>query len=300
MTPPKDTAITLLRELGLNQLEAEVYAFLLPHEPTTAYGIGKALGRQTANVYKAIERLARFGAVLVEEGSARVCRAVPAGELVRHVERQFLAKTRSAEQALTALERDTFDERVYRVSSVSEVLQRAREMLERASHVAVVDAFPRALAEIAPAVEATARRGVEVFIEAYLPIEIAGAEVVVVPDGHLSIQAWRCEQLNLVVDGREHLLALLSEDLRAVHQAVWSSSLYLSCLHHSGRLNEINLIRSLSHAGQAGDERSAHALQQHRFFRNSEVPGHRELVRRFAPRSKPLALADRTEEGLEP
>lgn len=288
------SAVALLRDLGLNQLEAEVYAFLLPHEPTTAYGIGKALGRPTANVYKAIERLGRFGAVLVEEGAARVCRAVPAREFIAHVQRRFLEQTRAAEKALHVLERDTFDERVYRVSSVDEVLQKAHEMLQRATRVAVVDAFPKALDRLTPAIEEAARRGVEVFVEAYRPTRIEGADVVVVPDGQLSLEAWRCEQLNLVVDGREHVLALLSEDLGKVFQAVWSSSIYLSCLHHAGRMSEITLIR-LMDRGEVVDAALLDTLRQHRFFRNSEVPGHRELVRRFAARAKQPSADDEKE-----
>jgi sugar-specific transcriptional regulator TrmB len=276
MAPAKDRGIELLCELGLNQLEAEVYAFLLPREPMTAYAIGSAIARPTANVYKAIERLARAGAVLVEEGANRLCRAVPVKEFLRHTERDFVARRREAEEVLGTLVQETFDERVYRVESVGEALERCREMLARAKVVAVVDAFPRALEAIAPAIAQAARRGVEVVVEAYAPTSIAGADVVVVPEGQLSLDAWRSEQLNVVVDGREHLLALLSQDLREVYQAVWSRSVYLSCLHHSGRMTEITLVRLLNQGGPA-----AAAVRDHPFFRNSEVPGHRELVRRF-------------------
>src|SRR6266542_1955367 len=96
----RDRGIEVLREIGLNQLEAEVYTFLLPSEPVTAYAVGAALGKATANVYKAIERLARLGAVLVEEGASRRCRAVPLKEFLRHTERERAARTREAEVAL--------------------------------------------------------------------------------------------------------------------------------------------------------------------------------------------------------
>jgi len=261
MREEKTKVIELLRQLGLNQLEAEVYAFLLPSKPMTGYAIGTALGKPTANVYKAIERLARLGAVLVEEGENRVCRAVPAREFLRHVDREFQGRRKHAEKLLSALHRDTFDERVYRVDSVAEVLERSREMLARARTVAIVDAFPRALAEIVP------------------PIEIAGADVVIVPDGEASLRAWRSEQLNLVVDAKEHLVALLGAELDEVHQAVWSQNVYLSCVHHSGRMNEITLVRLMTGAWTPED--AARALRDHPFFRNSEVPGHRELVHRF-------------------
>jgi sugar-specific transcriptional regulator TrmB len=71
MREEKSKAIELLRQIGLNQLEAEVYAFLLPSEPMTAYAIGTALGKPTANVYKAIERLARQAVRDCSTSSAR-------------------------------------------------------------------------------------------------------------------------------------------------------------------------------------------------------------------------------------
>jgi HTH-type transcriptional regulator, sugar sensing transcriptional regulator len=282
VTRERDEAIGRLRELGLNQLEAETYAYLLPHEPATAYAIGRAIGRPTANVYKAVERLARIGAVLVEEGDSRVCRAVPVREFIAHTERAFSGRTQAARQALSRLEKESFDERVYRIESVAEVLARAGEMLARARTVAVVDAFPRVLGELADALARTARRGVQVVVEAYVPTEIEGADIVVVPEGERSLEAWHSEQLNIVVDGREHLLALLSEDLREVHQAVWSRSLYLSCLHHAGRMSEITVIRMMNENAGAERRRRRATLDRHPFFRNSEVPGHRELLQRFA------------------
>jgi hypothetical protein len=155
-------------------------------------------------------------------------------------------------------------------------------MLARARQVAAVDAFPLALRELSPAITRAAKRGVQVVVEAYAPAEIEGADVVLVPDGERSLAAWRSEQLNLVVDGREHLLALLSEDLREVHQALWSRSLYLSCLHHAGRMSEITVIRMLNETARARRGPGRAALKRHPFFRNSEVPGHRELLERFA------------------
>src|SRR5688572_22401604 len=144
MSDATERSVEVLRELGLNQLEAEVYAYLLPREPMTAYRIGRALGRPTANVYKAVEALAREGAVLVEEGANRKCRAVPAPEFLRDRERAFVRKSRDAEDILSALQGDSYDERVYRVESVSELLRRARAMIDRSSRVVVVDAFPNA------------------------------------------------------------------------------------------------------------------------------------------------------------
>lgn len=283
MARARDGAISRLRDVGLNQLEAEVYAYLLPHEPATAYAVGRAIGRPTANVYKAVEQLSRLGAVMVEEGDHRLCRAVPIREFIDHTHREFERRLRAADGALSALEKESYDERVYRIEAVPEVVSRAIGMLDRAEVVAVVDAFPRSLRELAPAVERAVGRGVDVFVEAYEAIRIDGADVVVVAEGERSLKAWRSEQLNLVVDGREHLMALLGEDLGRVHQAIWSRSLYLSCMHHAGRMAEIELIRRIQAPTEGGGEGPKERLAEPRFFRNSRVPGHEELLRRFTP-----------------
>jgi hypothetical protein len=121
-----------------------------------------------------------------------------------------------------------------------------------------------------------------VFVEAYAPCAIAGADVVVVEHGPLSIDRWRSEQLNVVVDGREHVAALLSRDLSVVHQAIWSDSLYLSCLMHAGRLAEHTLIKLTRMRRTAGVPTGLkRALEAHPFFANSDVPGQIEMVKRF-------------------
>ena len=282
MNRASERGIEVLRELGLNQLEAEVYAYLLPRSPVTAYRIGQDIGRPTANVYKAVESLARHGAVLVEEGAHRRVRAIPTHEFLRNRERIFVQKSREAEDVLAALQGDTFDERVYRVESVDEVLRRAHAMIAQSTHIVVVDAFPRVLDRLRESLAAVASRGVRVAVEAYAPIEIAGCDVTVVPEAELTLSAWRSEQLNLVVDGREVLVSLLSADLTQVHQALWSQSVYLSCLLHAGMLSEQTVLKLLAASReQPVNPAIAEIIERHPFFRNTHVPGHRELLARY-------------------
>jgi len=280
-------ATDLLRELGLNQLESDVYAFLLQHPPMTAYRIGTRIGRPTANVYKAIESLTRRGAVVVEDGENRLCRAVPAEDFLRQLERGFLQSTRAASDVLSRLAEPTFDERVYRIESVDALFERVTAMLDAATTIVVVDAFPQALARLTESIRATSARGIEVIVQAYVPTAIAGADVVVVPQGEDSLSAWRGEQLNLVVDGREVLIALLDADLLHIHQAIWSRSVYLACLLHGGITAEHTLIRLRSLIeNDSGCASLITAITNHRFFRDHEVPGHRELVERLLDRSE--------------
>ena len=281
------TSLKLMLELGFNELEAEVYLHLLPNPPATAYAVGKAIGRPTANVYKAVDALARRGAVLIEEGGNRQCRAVPVAEFLRQARASFSELTAEAEKRLGALQSAPPDERVYRIESADQVFERARTMLETTvGKIAIVDAFPGALERLRSSVEKAAARGVEVFVEAYAPIKLKGAKVAFAAATAAAPGYWGAEQLNVVVDGREHLLALLGLDCKHVHQAVWSRSLYLSCIHHGGRLCEHTLVRMLAAADRSADGKTLRRiLEEHRFFLRDSVPGQKELFNRFAPRS---------------
>jgi hypothetical protein len=54
-------------------------------------------------------------------------------------------------------------------------------------------------------------------------------------------KAWPGQQLTLVADAKESLLALLSRDGKSVRHAFWTDSVYLSCLLHSGLACEIQV-----------------------------------------------------------
>ena len=55
------------------------------------------------------------------------------------------------------------------------------------------------------------------------------------------IHRWPGDQLSIVADAREYLLALLSHDGGQVHHAVWSNGSYLSSLQHNALASEIRL-----------------------------------------------------------
>jgi HTH-type transcriptional regulator, sugar sensing transcriptional regulator len=272
-----------LQDLGLNRLEAEVYVFLLSNRPSTAYGIGKRLGRPTANVYSAVEALSRRGAVLIEDGESRLCRAVPAAEFLNRLDREFHDRTKDTAQLLSRIETPSDDERVYRLESAPQLFERCRQMLDDCQRFLVIDAFPRALAAILPSVKAAVRRGATVYVEAYEPVTIEGAHVAVAADvGSQVLAQWRSEQLNVIVDGRESITALLNTELTEVYQGLWTNSRYFSCLMHSGRLAEHTLLRlhNAVFADPTGEGLAA-ILAEHPFLLLTDVPGQAEILARY-------------------
>src|SRR5215475_7831512 len=177
------TAVHALMQLGFTALEAEAYTWLLGEPGATGYRIAKGIGKPVANTYKALESLQSKGAVLVEEEQNRVCRAVPAEELLQQLERGFATHRADAARALSRVAGAEGDDRVYTLRTAAQVMERARSMLKTARQVVLIDAFPAALAAIRPDVARAVARGVEVAVKTYRRMDTGGAETFVEPAG---------------------------------------------------------------------------------------------------------------------
>ncbi len=108
-------SVKALADLGFTHLEAEIYAFLLQESPATGYRIAQAIGKPAANTYKAIQTLEQKGAVIVEDGTSRMCRAISSEELLSQLSRDFESKRTTAMASLSRLGHATTDERIYQV-----------------------------------------------------------------------------------------------------------------------------------------------------------------------------------------
>lgn len=263
-----------LSDLGFNFLESEVYLELLANEPMTAYRVAKQINKPTANVYKAIDSLSQKGAVLIEDNKNRKCKAVSPDEFINHLEKLMLSKTSNLKEQLKDIGKVYYDERTYAIESVPLVFERFESMMSKCKKIAVIDIFPEPLEKVKNIIEKAIERGVEVHIQVYNPIEIKGATIVYTEVASKSLEYWQSQQLNLITDGEEHLLALMNNSLSKVLQAKWSNSLYVSCLLLAGRIREqvvMDLMQKMDEPDFADQARTI--LQNQKFFFNSKIPG---------------------------
>ncbi len=228
-----------LIELGLTALESEVYAYLVANSPASGYKVAKGIAKPAANVYKAIESLQAKGALLVEDSQTRLCRAVPAAELLAGLERRFKDLRSQAEVELGRLQVSPCDQRVYQLHTTEQVLTRFGHMLAGCKRVAMLDLFPLAVERLRPEIAEAAGRGVKVTAKVYEPVEIPGVVIAVAPYGPVVLRKWPGQWTNGVVDGREYLVAYLSADGSTVNQAMWSSSPVLSMIYYQGFVREL-------------------------------------------------------------
>lgn len=276
-----------LQSLGLSGLEAEVYLALLEQGDVTAYRVGKRLGRATANVYSAMESLAGRGAVQIEDGEPRLCRATPPEVFLAQLESRFARSCASLRRDLEAVRTRPDAEQVVQVRSAAAALEAARSMIERAEQIVVFDGFPRVTEELKVVLTEAAIRGVDVYCQVYGDSDWPRSKslhVVRARQSEQIVEFWRGEQLNLVVDGRRALLAFLDPELARVHQAIQTDLVYVVCMLHAGFLRE-HTHHVVAGALEGGNLRPAdrrRLLADDLYFHRSDVPGMRELQRRFA------------------
>ncbi len=112
-------------------------------------------------------------------------------------------------------------------------------MMARAKTIVAINAFPAALHNITEKINKLAKKGVEVYVQAYAPIVLDRKVPLIIPDiNNYSLHYWQAEQLNIAVDRKEVLVALFNKDLDKLIHATYSNNIYLSCIMYSGISSE--------------------------------------------------------------
>jgi sugar-specific transcriptional regulator TrmB len=280
-------AVRALVALGFTGLEAEVYACLARESPATGYRVAQTLGKPVAGIYKTLESLVNKGAVMVEEGTSRLCRAVPVDELLGRLERAFRERKLAAERALAELPEAPEDDRVYQLRSLEQAFERCRGMIDGAERVVVVDGFLIPLERLRPELEGAAARGVRVAVLTYDDADFAGARVIRFgQQNHPLVTTFPGSWLNLVVDGSELLLAFLSRDAERLQLAVWTRSPFLAWSLHAYMISEFNYITTLNDPETPPETREV--AKRHRRFYPLDVPGYQRLLHRLGLPDTPL------------
>jgi len=265
--------------LGLNRLEAEVYIALLQAGKTmTGYAIAKMINKPTANVYKSLDSLIDYGAVISVNAESRLCTAIPAAQFLETWQRRFVDQIEQTSTILQTLEKPPAYDGVYQLGTVELALTRARSMLQAAQQIAIVDAFPSPLTLVQNDVTAAGQRGVNILLQTYDDIHIPHVEAVKAFLSDRTLARWPGHQLNIVVDGREVLLCFFSKDMRRVHQAVWSSSRYLASILLLGMRQEFYAHKMFAIRERSDEAAMIDLISTWSVPKVTDVPGLAELL----------------------
>lgn len=267
MTNETDCVETIV-QIGFTQLEAEIYVYLLQHSPATGYKIANGIGRSFPNTYKAIANLRAKGAILVDEGSSKLSRAIPVDELLDQMQSRFLEQRARAQEAVDRLPKSSGDSRIYQLNSADQVYERARRMLQEARERVLLELFPEPLEVLRPQIETVAAGGIQVAARIYEPAALEGVHIVQSPYGEHDLQTFKSQWLTLFVDGKQFLLAHLLAGGKGVYQATWSANPLLGRAFYdyvNSDLHHYAFQPHLKSADSVGELREKYAKLQEAF-----------------------------------
>lgn len=222
-----DTLEYLLRDLGLSGLEAEVYLAVLTEPDSTGYRISQVLGKPAPNTYKALDSLVTKGAILADEGSrSRTFAAVPVREQVNQRNHKLDMLADEIEMRLKKIHKPHSEEGVYKLSTVHQVLARAKEMIENACDTIVADADNLPMEMLSDDFLSAASRGVKVLLHGREPMNMPGCDYI-----SSVTEGWQGDMLILIADSREYLLAFMSNNMKSLIEGVWSRNFIAPCLY---------------------------------------------------------------------
>lgn len=248
---------SLLTGIGLTGLEAAAYLALVREPGATAYRVAQLIGRAPANTYKALDGLLAKGAVVVDDSSgSKTYAALPVREFLNSRRRELDDREAELEQALAGESVATVETGVYRLATAEQVYERCRALIDGAKSLALIDAFPAPLAELAPAARAAAKRGVAVLVKPYATTAIPGCEVLAAAPAEPQLEVWAGDWLNVIADCSQSVQAFLARDGSGVHAAAWCRNPYLAMLDFNGMASEFILTRVAAMAGRGEDVRS--------------------------------------------
>jgi HTH-type transcriptional regulator, sugar sensing transcriptional regulator len=225
--------VNYLVSFGLTGLEAEIYLYLVQNSPATGYKVAKGTGRSFTSVYKALEMLQTKGAILLQEGKNRLSRAVPIDEFLQQQEARAKQQRLKAAAAINALSESSGDTRIYHLSSIDQVYERCRHMLDECRERALIEVFPEPCRVLRDSIEAAAARGLSIAVRTYGDEELAGTIPIKSPFGDTNLKTFKSQCLAIFIDGCQFLISDLSLDGESVHEAIWSANLPLSRSYYS-------------------------------------------------------------------
>ena len=227
-----------LESLGLTQIEALAYTWLVANPSSTGYRVARGIGKPTANVYRALESLGRKGAVLQDRAATPSFRALAPDDLLARLEHEFMQRKHTAAQKLAKLQPDEGDERIYALNSPEQVMTRARVMLASARRLVLVDAMTSLAGALESEMAEARSRRVRVIARAR-----QGA-----PDHQDTFPATRLApgtrpSMRMVADAREVLLAAFDPDETRTLEAYWTRSTFLARSLHDALAAELCCAR---------------------------------------------------------
>jgi len=158
----------LLRNIGMNDLEATIYIWLLKNKRSTGYKIAVQIGKPVANTYKALNSLEKKGAVICDNSSSKAFfDTIPIGEFLNKIEKQFRNQRNKIIKEVNKLELINDSSGIYELKSKELVFEKANSIINTAEHTILIDGFPAPLNKVKEYLEKRNRNDISIYVKSY-------------------------------------------------------------------------------------------------------------------------------------
>ncbi len=237
-----ETLTGLLREMGLNELEATIYIWLLENKRNTGYKIAVEIGKPVANTYKALKSLESKGAVISDNTTSKtIFVAVPANEFLNKLESEFQRQRDQIIREASKLEVNETRTGIYELQSLELAYEKAISMIESAQHQLLIDSFPAPLEVLEPHLRKKSNDELMITLKNYCSRQFENIRQIYAVNSELVLKELKGHWLLIVKDASEAMIALIDHNGRDLLHCIWTRDPYISIVLYNGMLNEMNL-----------------------------------------------------------
>lgn len=233
----------MLREIGLNELEARIYIWLLQQDRSTGYKIATGIDKPVANTYKALKSLEQKGAVISDNSTGKKnYETIPAEQLLQKMENEFSRKKEEIISEVSKLNSRQSVGGIYELNSIDLVYETASQLIDGARSSLAMDCYPAPYQHIKEALDAVDTDKVMILKHKYDYELVEGTYRPKKRRSDLTLSELRGQWMILIRDAKEALIAFFSVDGKDLLHSIWIRDPFISLILYNGLTVENNLI----------------------------------------------------------
>ncbi|RLC54314.1 MAG: hypothetical protein DRH79_00945 [Candidatus Cloacimonadota bacterium] len=236
-----DKLLQMLREMGLSELEAYIYIWLLGNKRSTGYKIAGQIGKPVANTYKALKSLQQKGAVVSDKSSGTVYfDTIPIEEFLNKIENEFKTKREQIIEEVNKLEVQQEPTGIYELQSKELVFEKASSMIKSAQNTLLIDGFPAPMQTIKQYLTEDRANEITIYVKNYSGNNIKHVHQIQASIPELIYTELNGQWLIVLKDTVESLIAFFSKDGRELIHCIWTKDPFISFILFNGSAYEFN------------------------------------------------------------
>ena len=231
----------LLREMGLSDLEAKVYIWLLENKRSTGYKIAVQIGKPVANTYKALRSLEKKGAVVCDESSHKTYfDTIPVEEFLNKIEKEFIKQRKKIINEVKKLDVQQEPIGIYELQSEELVYEKAIGMIKTAENTLLIDCFPTPMKIIKEHFTEKRSKEISIYVKNYSGEDIDNVNQIKAVNTELPYTDLEGQWLIVLKDTTESLVAYFNKDGTELNHCVWIKDPFISFILFNGSAHEFN------------------------------------------------------------